>query len=92
MPQKQTRKSVSVRGEVYRQLRCLCDKHGVSMSHVVEQLVECLLSLRDGKETENLEDAEFTQAAEKTEKKFSWTTAATPAEKKPIRGGGVHEL
>lgn len=87
---KQTRRSVSMNGEVYKQLRSLCDKHQVSMSSVVQQLVECWLVIM--KDKEKLYDDELVASAKEVEKKFSWTTTAEPAEKKPITGGGVHTL
>jgi hypothetical protein len=90
MKQKQTRRSVSMNGDVYRQLRCLCDKHEVAMSHVVQQLVECFLVIMHDKE--NIDDEELVLAAKEADKRFSWTTPAPPAKKEPIRGGGVHSL
>lgn len=97
---KQTRRSVSMNGEVYRQLRSLCDKHEVAASHIVQQLVECFLDLV--KDKENLGDTDdearradeedVEEAVRKARRKFSWTTTAEPAQKKPITGGGVHTL
>lgn len=87
---KQTRRSVSMNGEVYGQLRCLCDKHEVAMSHVVQQLVECFLVVMHDKE--HIGDDELVLSAKAADKTFSWTTPATPAKDEPIRGGGVHSL
>ncbi|MFH1130279.1 MAG: hypothetical protein V1754_03025 [Pseudomonadota bacterium] len=36
MAKKQTRRSVSVRGSTYAQIRGYCDMHGISMSEFVE--------------------------------------------------------
>lgn len=90
MKNKQTRRSVSMNGEVYGQLRCLCDKHEVAMSHVVQQLVECFLVVMHDKE--HVDDDAFVLSAKETTKKFSWSTPAEPAKDEPIRGGGVHSL
>ena len=41
---KQTRRSVSIKGETYERLRDYCRAHGLSMSGVVEALVVAKLS------------------------------------------------
>ena len=64
---KQTRRSVSMNGDVYGQLRCLCDKHGVSISRVTQQLVECCLVLMN--EKESIHDEELVLSAKEADKK-----------------------
>src|SRR5260221_5883593 len=44
MPNKQTRRSISVRGVTYDSLRTYCDEHQKSMSEVVEELLAPLLA------------------------------------------------
>lgn len=39
MAKKQTRRSVSIRGETYATVRGYCEQHGVSMSEFVEQQI-----------------------------------------------------
>jgi hypothetical protein len=44
MPTKQTRRSISVRGATYDQLRSFCDAHGRSMSDLVEEQLAALFA------------------------------------------------
>jgi len=39
MAKKQTRRSVSIRGSTYDQIRKYCERHGVSMSEFVEERI-----------------------------------------------------
>jgi len=89
---KQTRRSVSIKGDVYGQLRCLCDKHEVSMSSVTQQLVECFLVIMADKE--RIDDEVFVVSAQNVAERrpFSVTTPAEPVLEKPLSGGGTHLL
>jgi antitoxin component of RelBE/YafQ-DinJ toxin-antitoxin module len=44
---KQTRRSISIKGETYERLRTYCRTHGLSMSGVVEALVVAKLANAD---------------------------------------------
>lgn len=39
MAKKQTRRSVSIKGATYEKIRTYCEKHGLSMSEFVEDLI-----------------------------------------------------
>jgi hypothetical protein len=49
MASKQTRRSISVRGTTYTQLRSFCEEHDRSMSDVVEELLSRILESGEGK-------------------------------------------
>jgi hypothetical protein len=77
MPRKQTRRAVSVKQETYNRMKAFCEKHERSMSGVVEEAV-----------------ADFFE--EKPPTMYPGSDIPKPklppAEKKRVRGGGVHEL
>lgn len=92
MSKKQTRRSISIQGDVYWQFRSLCDKHGVSMSSVTQQLVECFLVVMHDKE--HIDDEVLVVPAQEVadRRPFSMSTPAEPAKEKPLSGGGTHLL
>ena len=50
MSKKQTRRSVSVRGSTYEQVRKYCERHDISMSEFVEQRIAAFFGNGGSKE------------------------------------------
>lgn len=90
MAMSQTRRSISINGDIYWQLRKLCDAEGIPMSKVTQQLIECFLVVVT--DSKRVGDDELVLSAKETARKFSLTTPAESAKKEPIRGGGTHLL
>lgn len=55
MAKKQTRRSVSIRGSTYDQIRKYCERHGVSMSEFVEERIALFFGNGGSRETTDQE-------------------------------------
>jgi hypothetical protein len=100
MARKQTRRSISIKTESYDLVKAWCDVYKISMSSFVE---ERIVDFFDGVErtAKSVQEAEGEWTPSypdppKIEERYPGSNIRkerlTPAEPKPIRGGGVHEL
>ena len=58
MAKKQTRRSVSIRGSTYDQIRKYCERHGVSMSEFVEERIALFFGNGGSREATDQTDQE----------------------------------
>lgn len=66
MAKKQTRRSVSIRGSTYDQIRRYCERHEMSMSEFVEERIATFFGnggSRDDSDEEQLGEEELKDAA-----------------------------
>lgn len=97
---KQTRKSISIRGDSYDKLKAYCDKHKITMSHWLEVQAEKALAEKASAKTKPpVEDKKTDNGNKKLAEPYKPFTLAElkkdlppKAEKKPITGGGTHLL
>lgn len=93
MARKQTRRAVSLSAATYDRVKKWCDAYKISMSSFVEERVSDFFNgVKRTAEDVQKAEGEWVPSEERYPGSDTAKERPTPAVKKPLTGGGVHEL